>query len=136
MCKFARPFVVLQVVRNHIQFIALVISQTTSNDLVATIQSTYLRMLGMRRIIRILRLLRNNRWVELIAARRVSSIYVLRGLAVGLLHAVRTLAHQKSANVVHGLREVAPGSIDIVAGRGRLRKRGTRAPFELCRANG
>lgn len=51
---------------------------------------TNLRVLGMRGVVRILCLLRNQGWVKLLVAIDVSRVNVLRRLAVGLLCSVNT----------------------------------------------
>ena len=49
---------------------------------------TYLRVLRMRRVVRILCLLCDQSWVELLVAVNVSRVDVLRWLAAGLLGSV------------------------------------------------
>ena len=72
MCKLAGPLVVL--------------SQSVKNNTTIFIELTYLRVLRMRRVVRILSLLRDQCWVELLVAIDIARVNVLRWLAISSLH--------------------------------------------------
>jgi len=83
----------------------------------------------MRRVVRILSLLSDHRWVELLVAIDVARVNVLSWLAVGLLDCVSKARDERTRVelLVAGL-----GSTAFVVGRARPARRGIAARFGCC----